>query len=337
MHRAITMQFAKLRNEMSSIHRIYSSSSSVEEDSRFDLEKKKKMIEIEIQMLREEGEYFVPEKVPEKNWNDLLNLKQRSQRMKYYTFLKKREIGFEIRKKRKEENETKFAQRIQLHDENPHIAYGLNRNCMFFRIRRQAMDRFYKTNSMHSVVHGEKLVLDLGYHENMSENEITNCARQVRNLYDENKRSRDPFDLYLCNLEAKTKFEEKIGKAIGNLGTNKCLVTASDKSYLDIFPKSKLVYLTPDCRNDLDEFDFDSVYIIGGLVEQGMRVPLAMAKAKKEGLRMARLPLAKYVGRSWATRSLGLDQVVKILLKAKNQRRWDEAFQDVEREEFNIQ
>lgn len=40
------------------------------------------------------------------------------------------------------------------------------------------------------------------------------------------------------------------------------------RSYLDIFPKEDLVYLTSDSPNELERFDPTKAYIIGGIVDR---------------------------------------------------------------------
>lgn len=40
------------------------------------------------------------------------------------------------------------------------------------------------------------------------------------------------------------------------------------ESYLDMFPKERLVYLTPHCREVLREYDHDDIYIIGAIVDK---------------------------------------------------------------------
>lgn len=43
-----------------------------------------------------------------------------------------------------------------------------------------------------------------------------------------------------------------------------------EKSYLDVFSRDQLVYLTPHCREEMQEFDHDAVYILGGIVDKVM-------------------------------------------------------------------
>lgn len=40
------------------------------------------------------------------------------------------------------------------------------------------------------------------------------------------------------------------------------------QSYLDIFDKEQLVYLTPHCREEMDNYDHDAIYIVGALVDK---------------------------------------------------------------------
>lgn len=45
-------------------------------------------------------------------------------------------------------------------------------------------------------------------------------------------------------------------------------MSVHEKSYLDLFPKEKLVYLTPHCREEMQEYDHDAIYIIGAIVDK---------------------------------------------------------------------
>lgn len=48
---------------------------------------------------------------------------------------------------------------------------------------------------------------------------------------------------------------------------------------MDLFPKEKLVYLTPHCFNDLEEFSYDDYYIIGGMVDK-VRIEIKLIISK---------------------------------------------------------
>ena len=42
---------------------------------------------------------------------------------------------------------------------------------------------------------------------------------------------------------------------------------ATESSYLDVFPRERLIYLSPDSDEEMVSFDHDAVYIIGGIVD----------------------------------------------------------------------
>ncbi|KAK3102788.1 hypothetical protein FSP39_013913 [Pinctada imbricata] len=70
-----------------------------------------------------------------------------------------------------------------------------------------------------------------------------------------------------------------------------CICT--EKSYLDLFPKENLVYLTPDSENDL-RYDHRDIYIVGAIVDLSFDHPVTLANAREMGLRHARIPVQKY-------------------------------------------
>lgn len=41
-----------------------------------------------------------------------------------------------------------------------------------------------------------------------------------------------------------------------------------EASYLDLFPKDQLVYLTPHCNDTMEKYDHDAIYIIGAIVDK---------------------------------------------------------------------
>lgn len=41
-----------------------------------------------------------------------------------------------------------------------------------------------------------------------------------------------------------------------------------EECFTKVFPKEKLVYLTPHCKENLEEFNHDDVYIVGCMVDK---------------------------------------------------------------------
>ena len=70
----------------------------------------------------------------------------------------------------------------------------------------------------------------------------------------------------------------------------------TEQSYLDIFPKENIVYLSPDSRNEL-KWDDEDVYVIGGLVDIDVKSNASLGKAKREGVRHAHLPMRRVLGK----------------------------------------
>lgn len=82
--------------------------------------------------------------------------------------------------------------------------------------------------------------------------------------------------------------------------------------FTELFPRERLVMLTPDSQDVLD-YKFDDIYIVGGIVDFGRADPLTLAKAKRLGIRTARLPLDNLQLREGDTRELSMSGVLRII------------------------
>lgn len=76
------------------------------------------------------------------------------------------------------------------------------------------------------------------------------------------------------------------------------------KSYIDLFKKESLVYLTADSPNTITKLSRDKVYIIGGIVDRNRLKGITYQKAVEQGIETAKLPLDTVVEMGSATRVL---------------------------------
>lgn len=178
-----------------------------------------------------------------------------------------------------------------------------------------------------------KLVLDCSYDDYMTKREAISAAKQLMYCFAENRLHDQPFDLYFCNanMSASTTMRH-LHSHIPTMLEPHFPLNVHACSYLDLFPKEQLVYLTPHCKQDLVSFNPDDTYIVGAMVDTVNNEPLSLAKAKREGLRMARLPLDRYL--QWGAgsgKSLTLNQMTTILLDLKATNDWMRSLSHVPR------
>jgi Trm5-related predicted tRNA methylase len=108
-----------------------------------------------------------------------------------------------------------------------------------------------------------------------------------------NKISREPFHFHFCNVLPGSKTKQKLDK--GLLQNKDEVITVNEHHYTECFPKSQLVYLSPNAPTPMTRYDPDDVYVIGCIVDKAVEHPLTLARAKQEKLRTVRLPLDEHV------------------------------------------
>ncbi|KAJ8978654.1 hypothetical protein NQ317_019090 [Molorchus minor] len=278
-----------------------------------DQEHKLKVIMLEAEVMRQEGKLVPPiSLITQEQWKELLNLPSRTARRKCFEFL------FKVSKMKENRQ---FA-----------LKYDLAHNNILLRIYDTTINQFYNNKLIQAMMFGQKLVVDCGYDSDMTKRENSNCAKQLMLLFSENRLHADPFDLHLCNAHHDGIQMKYLHKFIPNMLEKSFPINVHEKSYLDIFPKDQLVYLTPHCREELTEYDHDAIYIIGAIVDKINNQPLSLAKAKKEGLKMAKLPLDRHL--QWGSgsgKSLTLNQMICIMNDIKFTGNWKHALQHVPR------
>lgn len=300
-----------------------------------DKDKRLKILQLEMDVCRQEGRRAPnPDNIKPDQWEHILSLPSKTARWKYYIYLWQIEKRKENLVEKKEKLRQKRAEELEEAKQNDdgHIKYHLGANSMFLRVYQTTMDRWHNYKLIHAMQFGQKLVIDCSYDPHMITREAKNTAKQLMLMFADNRVNQDPFDLHICNANLNGETLKQLKKYIPTMLDPGFPLNVHTESYLDLFPKERLVYLTPHCRNDLTSYSHDDIYIVGAMVDKVNNEPLSLAKAKSQGLRMARLPLDHYL--QWGSgsgKSLTINQMLSILLDMKQYEDWNKALVHVPR------
>jgi len=190
---------------------------------------------------------------------------------KYLRFLWRNEKIREKDQEKKKWNKIQYLANKELtmqEEETGEMKYGLRYNTMFLRIYQTTMSHYYNSRLMQAIMFEPKIVFDCGYENDMVFREIHNCAKQLQIALSANRTHSAPVHQYFCNLKKDGILEENLLLSMPNFLNNDFPATVTSQSYLDLFPKDQLVYLTPHCKTEMKEYDANMVYIIGAMVDK---------------------------------------------------------------------
>lgn len=226
----------------------------------------------ELDMLRRTQDLVAPKRLTTDQWRTLLKKKTQKARRHYLSFLYTKEKRKEVKAARSEAKLKDFNEflekranipREELTTNSP-VTYALGQTSLFHRIYRPTIMNYYNFHLAMAAFFGPDIVVDCSFEENMTDNEIHCCARQILFMWSSNRRSPTPFNINFCNLNPGgllmhhlTSFFHKLGK------DDLFFLNLTEKSYTDLYSAKELVYLTPHCDEELEKYDGNSVYIIG--------------------------------------------------------------------------
>ncbi|CAB4387988.1 tRNA methyltransferase 10 homolog A [Rhizophagus irregularis DAOM 181602=DAOM 197198] len=137
-----------------------------------------------------------------------------------------------------------------------------------------------------------KVVIDLSFDEFMTEAEITSLSLQLSRCYSANRSAMRPVNLYFTSYGGRVqeRFNTKLQNHI-----NWKNVVFETRTYWDCFNKEKLVYLTADSDEYVQELDEEKIYIIGGLVDKNRHKNICYNKSQRDEIASAQLPIGNYI------------------------------------------
>lgn len=229
-----------------------------------------KLILLEVSLLQQQ-DFRVPRSLSTNQWLHLLSLNKKSDRSNYVRQLWCNSIRKERHKLEQEpiyqklaENKKMYAEegRIQITTNGP-ILYNLFCNSLFTRIREKRIDTFYNYKLFQAMTFNPTILIDCQYEPNISNKALIKWYTHIMEMWSENRQHSNPHHLIFCCMKPT-------GRMMNILRTrNPCISKLeypffhTPQSYLDLFPRERLIYLMPNSRSTLTEYNANDVYILG--------------------------------------------------------------------------
>lgn len=169
-----------------------------------------------------------------------------------------------------------------------------------------------------------RLVLDFSFDHLMNDKDLHKCINQFNHCYSINRKRTNPLQFYVTNFKGKAK--DVMSKHNGYTNWD---VNIHTESYMDLFRKEELIYLTSDSENVITTLDESKVYIIGALVDHNSQKGLTLKIAEEQNIGHGRLPIDEFIEMK-TRRVLTIDHVFAILVNvACCGMSWKDAFLEV--------
>ncbi|WKY06464.1 hypothetical protein Q1695_006561 [Nippostrongylus brasiliensis] len=236
-----------------------------------------------------------PSKISTKDWQTLLECQNRKQRLQHLKFLRscEREHEKDMEKKR-----MKARMRPQeIPGEMPPIPLYYPATKLAKDQRSVAWQRVARAHRLDEPT----LVIDCRFLPFLSPRGAELTAMQLKYLISENRDSRAPWQLFFANFDISMdrlrRLKEKHLSVVDSSST--CSPILSSQSFTELFARERIVYLSPDAEEEIEDMHEHDVYILGGIVdrvvEKGVPRNASQQTATAENVICKRLPLDKYV------------------------------------------
>lgn len=176
------------------------------------------------------------------------------------------------------------------------------------------------------------VAIDLSFDDLMTEKDLSSCSSQLMRIYTNNRRAKRPIPVHFTGLIEGGKLFKALDKHEGWMNWD---IVRHSESFMELFEKDKIIYLTSESEDVLDELEKNAVYIIGGLVDHNHHKCLTYELALKNKIRTARLPLSEHLIMKTRT-VLTINQVFDIVLGVSEGKSWKNTLLEVMPQRKNI-
>ena len=95
---------------------------------------------------------------------------------------------------------------------------------------------------------------------------VTKLVDQLEYFFANIDEYHSPSFVTLCNLAVDGQIQQEFARRTSQNRGIQCFET-TEASYLDLFDRQNLVYLSPHSPYEMSEYDHNTVYIIGAMVD----------------------------------------------------------------------
>ncbi|KAM7540564.1 hypothetical protein Aperf_G00000031094 [Anoplocephala perfoliata] len=192
--------------------------------------------------------------------------------------------------------------------------------------------RLQKEKLKQSLTGGVKFCIDCSFENELSAKEISKLAQQFCRTYGANKKAVEPFSLHLVNFNTSGQLAECCRRKC--CGFDNYLIGFHPESPVEVFRDLKIVYLSPDAPSPLLEIEKDSVYVVGGLIDESIEKARgrSLDSAAMLNVTALRLPIDEFAPDDWNPQNrtkasaLCINTLVEILLDVMHNHDWRQAF-----------
>lgn len=169
-------------------------------------------------------------------------------------------------------------------------------------------------------LYGRKIVIDCSFTYQMNAIEQNVVAKQIHQTFCDNRMHRTPFDLHLFGVDQNSTMFTKLLDIIPKIKS--IPLSIHSECFSDVLPAQNIVLLTSDSQHDL-QFNFDDIYVVGGIHDMTKPTEKILAKAKRLNLKSAKFPLDQYLlfGEG-DTKTLSVPESVNILRDFRQTKNW---------------
>ena len=253
-------------------------------------------------------EYFISNRAEQPNKILINQMKNNHQHLVHEEPNKKQE---KARRKRKEQRQRKQKERRNFLES---MSTQIREEYLLKEKERQdKLEEEMETRMKEGMKVGIKICIDCEYESKMSARENKSLITQLKRVYHRTKQSQLSVNLTITGYGGVLKGLVEYHN-ISKWYINWDARTLKDVIESGTFKREDVVYLSPDAEEEIELFEKNKIYIIGGLVDGTVIKDISKVKAEDLGVRSMKINLLKYKGNPSYRNCMNINDIYNIMI-----------------------